>query len=199
MSFRHWGLLASWLSLAILIAACSSPVPVLEPVVTATDLPTLVPPTLPSATIAPARPTATLVVPPAPTMNPIVEPTPVPITVPPRQTATRTPTAAPIVKRIVFSQNSTSAIVHNVLPKNGSDQWVLRVQGGQTINVNLATENGKARLIIWGANGTVLISDRANATSWVGRVPATQDYNIKVNAYDNTAPGYTLSITIPPR
>lgn len=195
MTFRSLCALTIGLALATVIAACSSPTSAPTPSVTVVTLPTSVP----SATRAPAKPTATLVIPPAPTIIPTVKPTPVPTAVPPRQTATRTPTVAPIVKRIVFSQNSNSALVHNVLPKNGSDQWVLRVQGGQTINVNLATENGKARLSIWGADGTVLVADQANASSWVGRVSSTQDYNIKVSAYDNTAPGYTLSITIPPR
>ncbi len=102
------------------------------------------------------------------------------------------------VKRIRFEPGAISAMVASALPANGSEQWVIRVQGGQMMNVNLGVWDGNARLIIWGEDGTVLISDHADAPYWSGTVPATQDYNIKVNAYNNTAPYYTMDVTIPP-
>lgn len=101
-------------------------------------------------------------------------------------------------KRINFAPGATSAMVSGALPQNGSDAWVLRVLGGQTMSVNLGMWNGKARLVIFGADGAVLISDHADATYWSGIVPSTQDYNIRINALDNTAPSYTLDVTIPP-
>jgi hypothetical protein len=104
----------------------------------------------------------------------------------------------PAPKRITFAPGAISAMVTGALPMNGTDEWVIRVQGTQTMHVNLGIWNGRARLIIWGADGTVLISDHADAPYWSGTVPSTQDYHIKVNAYDNTAPNYTMDVTIPP-
>ncbi len=106
--------------------------------------------------------------------------------------------APPTPKRITFGAGQTSVMVSGILPPNGSDAWVLRVQGGQTMSVNLGMWNGMARLAIWGADGTVLISDHADAAYWSGAVPSTQDYNIQIDALNNTAPSYTMDVTIPP-
>ena len=54
-------------------------------------------------------------------------------------------------------------------------------------------------LIIWGADGTVLISDHAGATTWSGAVPSKQDYFISVRAVGGAAATYTLKVTIPPK
>ncbi len=121
------------------------------------------------------------------------------ITVPPLQPAPVPPTVAPALKRISFAPNAISATVQGVLLVNGTDQWVLKVSAGQTMTVNLAPANGRARLVIYGADGNVLISDHADAMQWSGAIPSTQDYNIKVTAYDGTAPNYILQVTIPPR
>jgi hypothetical protein len=119
------------------------------------------------------------------------------ITIPPLRTTV--PPPAPVVKRINFAPNSISATVQGTLQVNGADQWALRILAGQTLNANVAATNGKARLVIWGADGTMLISDHADAPYWTGPVPSTQDYYIRVDALDNTAPSYSLTVTVPPR
>jgi hypothetical protein len=53
-------------------------------------------------------------------------------------------------------------------------------------------------LIIFGKDGTVLISDHADASSWSGVLPSTQDYYIDVRAIDGTSANYVLTVTIPP-
>jgi hypothetical protein len=154
------------------LAACSPATPVPPPVVTVVQYQTPVAPTQP----LPAPTTAPTV---APTLDPHPQPTPTP-------------------QRIAFPPGGTTATVTGKITSNVSDHWVLRVLAGQTLSVNLVPVNGQARLIIYGADGTVLISDHADAMQWSGRVPSTQDYHIKVNAYDGTAPSYTLQVTVPP-
>ncbi|MCI0474615.1 MAG: hypothetical protein L0Y55_00040 [Anaerolineales bacterium] len=164
-------LLITLLLLVAALAACSPPTPAPPPVVTVV-YPTPVAPTQPP-------PPPTTAPPPAPTIDPRPQPTPVP-------------------QRITFPPGGVTASVSGKLAANTSDRWVLRVLAGQTMSVNLVPANGKAHLIIWGAEGTVLISDHADAMQWNGHIPITQDYIISVNSYDGTAPSYTLQITVPP-
>jgi hypothetical protein len=162
----------SWISLLLLttaLAACSAPTPAPPPVVTVIHYQTPIAPTQPPPTAAP---------PPAPTIDPRPQPTPVP-------------------QRITFPPGGVTASVSGKLATNTSDRWILRVLAGQTLSANLIPANGKARLIIWGVDGTVLISDHADAMQWNGRIPITQDYIISVNAYEG-APSYTLQVTVPP-
>ncbi|MBM3128689.1 MAG: hypothetical protein FJ009_08715 [Chloroflexi bacterium] len=168
MKFPETSMLVGLMILTAALAACSPPTPA-PPVVT------VVYPTRVVPTQSPLAPTTA----PAPTIDPRPQPTPVP-------------------QRINFAPGATTATVTGKLTSNVSDHWVLRVLAGQTLSVNLVPANGKARLIIYGADGTVLISDHADAMQWNGRIPITQDYHIKVNAYDNTTPSYTLQVTVPP-
>jgi len=67
-----------------------------------------------------------------------------------------------------------------------------------TVNLSVATAEGIAILVIWGADGTVLISDHADATTWVGQLPSTQDYYISVRSIAQAPVDYTLEVIIPP-
>jgi len=137
----------------------------------------------------------------------IIYPTLVSPTQPPTPTAdNRPPTAAPtqplvptpVAQRITFAQGQFNTTVNGALTKNGMANWVLRIIGGQSLSANLVPTNGKAKLTITGADGTVLISDHADAMQWNGTVPSSQDYTITLIAYDDTAPSYALQITVPP-
>jgi len=171
MKHHHIILLGSLFAIVIALAACSSPTPAPPPVVTVINYQTPVAPTQP-----PPLPTAdnrppTAVPPPAPT---------------------------PVAQRITFAQGQFNATVSGTLTKNGMAEWVLRIVGGQTLSANLIPTNGNAKFTIVGAEGTVLISNHADAMQWSGEVPMTQDYTITLIAYDDTAPSYTLQITVPP-
>jgi hypothetical protein len=52
--------------------------------------------------------------------------------------------------------------------------------------------------VIWGEDGTVLISDHADALSWVGQLQMTQDYFIDVKSVSAAPVAYTLEVVIPP-
>ena len=102
------------------------------------------------------------------------------------------------VKRINFAPGATSATRTGVLTMGGMDRYVLKANQGQTMSVSVASANNNVILVIFGKDGTVLISDHADATSWSGVLPSTQDYYIDVRAIDGTSANYTLTVTIPP-
>ena len=104
----------------------------------------------------------------------------------------------PTPKRINFAPGAISATRSGVLTMGGMVRYVLGINGGQTLNASVASGNNNVDLVIFGADGTVLISDHADASSWSGVVPSTQDYYIDVRAIDGTSANYTLSVTIPP-
>ncbi len=107
------------------------------------------------------------------------------------------PTSAPQAKRIVFGQGATDATMHGNLAAGQSEHLVLRAQAGQTMNVTLASEpRDSVILIIWGADGNVLISDHATATKWSGKLPKTQDYYIDLRPIAGKAAEYTIFVTV---
>ena len=104
----------------------------------------------------------------------------------------------PTPKRINFAPGAISATRTGVLTMGGMVRYVLGINAGQTLNASVASGNNNVDLVIFGADGTVLISDHADASSWSGVVPSTQDYYIDVRAIDGTSANYTLTVTIPP-
>jgi len=106
----------------------------------------------------------------------------------------------PEPRRIQFAPGAISAQVQGSLAAGEGDRYVLTAMAGQEMTVNLfvATAKVSAILIIWGADGTVLISDHADATSWVGQIPSTQDYYINVRSVAQAPVNYTLEVIIPP-
>lgn len=108
------------------------------------------------------------------------------------------PTPEPPTKRIRFQPGATTAVEHGTVAAGAMDRYVLRAMAGQTMSVNVASAQGQVILIIYGADGTVLISDHAGTTHWSGQLPSTQDYYIDARSVGNVAVEYTLQVTIPP-
>lgn len=102
------------------------------------------------------------------------------------------------VKRIEFARGSTSASVSGQLSASASDQYLLRAQAGQTLSINTTFAEGAAILVVWGADGNVLLSDHAEVSIFQGVLPATQDYYILVKGRPDGATSYTMTIDIPP-
>jgi hypothetical protein len=102
--------------------------------------------------------------------------------------------------RIRFAPGAISTQVQGRLAAGRSDRYVLSAMAGQEMTVNLSDSSAgvNAILIIWGADGTVLISDHADATMWVGQLPSTQDYYIHVRSVAQAPVDYTLEVIIPP-
>jgi heat shock protein HslJ len=129
---------------------------------------------------------------PAPTPTPYVTPQP---TSTPTQPANQ-PTPSP--ERINFQAGATFATETGNLPDSGSDFYVLRALGGQTMTVELSFTQGQAILAIWGKDGTVLLSDHAEATRFQGVLPSTQDYFILLKGRPDGETNYGMEVVIPP-
>jgi hypothetical protein len=105
----------------------------------------------------------------------------------------------PTPKRISFAAGGTSVTLPSVLPKNGMDRWVIRVQAGQTMTAKAIAQNGNVMLIVFGVDGDVYQTDHVGSPDFSSQMRTTQDYYIDVRAWGDTAPSYTLQITIPPK
>ena len=109
------------------------------------------------------------------------------------------PTPGPQPIRIEFAPGTDTASVGGSVPPGGVTHYVIRALTGQTMSVNIVSATGNVILAIWGADGTVLISDHAGATSWSGQLPLTQDYYIDVISAGGTTANFTLQVIIPPQ
>jgi hypothetical protein len=115
------------------------------------------------------------------------------VTVPPKEAPTPTP------KRITFATGAISTTVQAKLAINDMDRWVIRVQAGQTMTAKAIPQNGNVMLIVFGVDGDVYQTDHVGSPDFSGTLQTTQDYYIDVRAWGNTAPAYTLQVTIPPK
>lgn len=191
--FRYSVILVTAVLLVISATSCALIVPTPTPV----PLPILL-----TATVQPS-PTATETLPPGlpgvPTLPPSL-PTHAPTTIP--QSSGNPPPSfappAPVAKRIVFATGATSTMVQGSVAAGGLDRWVIRVLGGQTMNVTVTPASGSVVLIVYGADGSVLQSDHAGASAFSGIVPSTQDYILDVRGPVSIATTYTLQVVIPP-
>ena len=102
------------------------------------------------------------------------------------------------VERIEFAPGSTSATVTGQLGASESDQYLLRAEAGQTLNIHTAFTEGAAILVVWGADGDVLLSDHAEASAFERVLATTQDYYIMVKGRPDGSTSYTMTVTIPP-
>ncbi len=105
---------------------------------------------------------------------------------------------------IYFAPGNDSLRVPGDVPAGGIDRYVLTAMEGQEMTVNLLDPSGAqiaydtAVLVIWGADGTVLISDHADALTWAGQLPFTQEYTIDVKSISAETVSYILEVIIPP-
>jgi heat shock protein HslJ len=114
------------------------------------------------------------------------------VTIPPLEEDQPTPV------RINFEPGASSAIVTGKLEASGSDLYVLRALKGQTMEVDVSFDDGQAILAIWGADGTVLVSDHAEASSFSGVLPSSQDYYILLKGSPDGETEYRMEVAIPP-
>ncbi|MCB0069271.1 MAG: hypothetical protein KDD77_19045 [Caldilineaceae bacterium] len=101
-------------------------------------------------------------------------------------------------QRINFAPGAISATESGSLTMGGMDRYVLGAEEGQNMTVSVASADNNALLVIYGPNGTVLISDHADASSWSGVLPSTQDYFIKVEIDGEGFAMYQMTVTVEP-
>jgi hypothetical protein len=98
--------------------------------------------------------------------------------------------------RVEFAPGATSAQISDRLGPQGLGQYVLYAMQDQVMTVNLYPARS-AILVIWGLDGSELLSDSAGSTSWRGTLPLSQEYYIDVRSLSGESLDYTLGITIP--
>jgi hypothetical protein len=102
-----------------------------------------------------------------------------------------------IPARISFEAGATSATVTGTLMPLVNQYYLAHIEAGQLLEVDLFPPNAPMQLVIYGVDGTVLLSMMAGAPSFRGTVPTTEDYFIEISA--NTTVSFTMDVTIPER
>ncbi len=157
-----------------LIYGCTLKSPILTPVF---------PPTLSPAPIQYTPPVVT----PMPTMTAPVTPTPI-------QAATLQPGSP---TRLDFSAGTTYREKMGDIPKGGTLSFVVSAEKDQLLMVDVGSRNLDVTLGVKGAfDGTVLVNNSAQLTTWQGFLPSTQDYEITLTAGGEDS-NYDLGVTIP--
>ncbi len=106
-----------------------------------------------------------------------------------------TPTLAS--ERISFKPGGTTAYLQETIQQNQSQVYSLRAAAGQTLIVNAVSSNNDVYLSVHGKDtGVILVSPAAAATSWMGVLPSSQVYEVRVST---TAPQtvYFMSVEVP--
>lgn len=106
---------------------------------------------------------------------------------------------SPAARRIQFAAGATSAMEYGSIVAPTVDRYVLLVMQGQQMTLQLSPNDQSVILSVYGADGTVLLSDHAGATAWSGWLPSRQDYYVAVQSTVNYPVAYTLVVGIPPR
>ncbi len=99
-----------------------------------------------------------------------------------------------IPARIQFASGATSASVNGSVGNRLQVSYILWAKAGQTMTVELVGNN--VGLTIYGlADGQPLVRAESGATTWTGKLPASQDYIIAVvPAVDSLT--FTMKVTI---
>ena len=101
--------------------------------------------------------------------------------------------------RISFDPGDISAYVNGRLNPLSSQRYVLYAMQGQEMVVSLnMSPPANGIIVVYGDDGTVLISDHATTSFWSGILPLTQDYFISVRSSPDYPISYSMQVIIPP-
>jgi hypothetical protein len=99
--------------------------------------------------------------------------------------------------RLQFGPGETSTRVGGSLEPEQTSRYVLALKAGQALTLRFLSGFGVS-LVVTAADGSVLVPAEANAVSWQGRVPTTQDYTLAVRTSVPTPTNFLLEVTIEP-
>ncbi len=103
----------------------------------------------------------------------------------------------PSPQRIQFAPGATSATVSGRLQNATPANYLLGALAGQTMRIELLSDNGVADFSLRGASGGQLLKPlEARDSIWTGTLPSTQDYVIQIASLANESPTYQLSVEI---
>jgi hypothetical protein len=101
-----------------------------------------------------------------------------------------------IPARIQFAPGAFSKNIQGALPAHGTNYYTAGARGGQTMNVTIISPHNDVLLTIYGmTDGQPLIRYQSGAYSFVGVLPATQDYMIEAVATGGST-NYTIAVII---
>ena len=101
-----------------------------------------------------------------------------------------------IPARITFAAGATSATVQGNLAGSQIHEYLLRALAGQTMTVTLTSPGSDVLLEIYGIDdGQPLVRVPLGETAWTGKLPGTQDYDIKAVSVGGATP-YTLVVVV---
>ena len=102
-----------------------------------------------------------------------------------------------IPQRITFAPGAVSGQGQASIPPSTTGHFVVHALAGQTMTVETATSQGQVVLIVYGADGSVLLSDHAGATGFTGVLPLTEDYLLDLRSVGSVAANVMVTVTIP--
>lgn len=102
-----------------------------------------------------------------------------------------------VPERIAFAPGMTWTRVAGDLAPGARHDYVLSVAAGQLLDASAFPVSG-LRLVLYGADGTVLKSGMSAGSSFRGAVPTSQDYVLALTAGDARV-SYTMAVMVPER
>ena len=108
------------------------------------------------------------------------------------------PSTASGVTRITFAPGATEADLQGSLPGGHSQDFAVSAAQGQTMMLDLSSLGDSATVTVWGAQGINPQVVRVTPAGWLGVLPATEDYIIRVSAGSRPT-NFNLNVTIPQR
>ncbi len=105
--------------------------------------------------------------------------------------------AVMVPERISFAPGATQAQVEGELPAHGKHDYVIGAQADQVLEIDV-TSREPTQLVIFGVDGTVLMSGMGGGAFFRGLVPGTQDYVVSLVTGAEAA-SYRMGVQIPVR
>jgi len=101
-----------------------------------------------------------------------------------------------IPARIKFQPGAISATLQGKVIERSVNHYLLNAMSGQNMTVNIFSPYSDVFITIYGVqDGIPLVRSVAEATTWSGILPNTQDYMIEAVSVGGTA-NYTLQVTV---
>jgi hypothetical protein len=102
-----------------------------------------------------------------------------------------------IAHRINFASGAVTATVNGSTVSGYVATYAIYCKSGQTMTLALNAPANSAHVDVFGlAYGQLLLKESANATTWVGSLPSTQDYIIEVVPNAGQVLSYSLTVTV---
>ena len=102
---------------------------------------------------------------------------------------------AKVAKLVTFPSGSDTLTLSGSTPKGYVFSYAMAAQAGQKMTVNLTVSAATVYLDIFGLATGTLLSSSAQAITWSGTLPSTQDYIIEIIPNGQVV-NYTLKVTV---